>query len=77
MMAFQSDGKLFNLQMTLQDKSNVQTDVLDKLLYADNMAKNASKGRKMQEIMDRVSQTCDNYDIKHNKKSSQWMDKDS
>ena len=33
-------GKLFNLRM-LQAKSRVQRDVLDELLYADDLAKNA------------------------------------
>ena len=41
------DGNLFNLRM-LQAKSKVQTDVLDGLLYADDMAKNASAERKVQ-----------------------------
>ena len=36
--------------------------MLDELLYADEMAKNA-KTEKMQEAMDRVSQACDNYDL--------------
>ena len=34
------DGKLFNLRR-LQAKSNVQTEVLDKFLFADDMAKGA------------------------------------
>ena len=42
------DGKLFNLRR-LQAKSKVQTDVLDELLYAHGMKKNASTERKMQE----------------------------
>ena len=35
------DGKLLNLRR-LQAKSNVQTDVVDKLLYADDLAENAN-----------------------------------
>ena len=34
------DGKLFNLSR-VQAKYKVQTDVLDKLLYADDLAENA------------------------------------
>ena len=34
------DGKLLNLRR-LQAKSKVQTDVVDKLLYADDLAENA------------------------------------
>ena len=63
MLASQSDtaidGKLFNLER-LQAKSKVQTDVLDELLYADDMAKNAKTEKKMKEAMDRVSKACDN-----------------
>ena len=57
-------GKLFNLRR-LQAKSNLhQTEVVDELLYADNMAKKASTEKIMQEAIDRVSQACDNHDLK-------------
>ena len=62
-ISYRFDGKLFIIRR-LQDKSKVQTDVLDELLYADDTAKNASTERKMQEAMNRVSQACDNYDLK-------------
>ena len=38
----------------LQAKTKVQTDVLDKLLYADDMDKNASSEAKMQRALDHV-----------------------
>ena len=41
----------------------MQTDVLDELLYADDMDKNASSDAKLQRAMDKVSQSCDNYDL--------------
>ena len=44
-------------------KNKVQTDVLDELLYADDMDKNASSEAKMQRAMDQVSQSCDNCDF--------------
>ena len=37
---FRFDGKLFNLRR-LKAKSKVQTDVLDKLVYADGIGENA------------------------------------
>ena len=39
------DGKLPNLRR-LQAKSKVQTDVVDKLLYADDLAENAKSEEK-------------------------------
>ena len=41
------DGKLFNLRR-LQAKSNVQTEVLDEFLFADDMAKGDPTEEKMQ-----------------------------
>ena len=52
------DGKLFNLKR-LQAKSKV----LDELLYADDLAKNAKSETIIQGGMDRMSQACDNYDL--------------
>ena len=49
----------------LQAKSKMQTAVLDDLLYADDIEKNASKERKMPEAIDRVSQACNNYVNQH------------
>ena len=42
---YRFDGKLLNLRR-LQAKSKVQTDVVDKLLYADDMAENAKSEEK-------------------------------
>ena len=57
------DGNIFNLRR-LQAKTKVQTDVLDELLYADDMVNNASSdAKKMQIAIDQVSQSCDNYDL--------------
>ena len=41
----------------------VQTDVIDELLYAVYMNKNASSEAKMQRAMEQVSQSYDNYDL--------------
>ena len=59
---YRFDGNIFNLRR-LKAKPRVQTDVLDELLYADVMDKNASSEAKMQIAMDQVSQSCDNYDL--------------
>ena len=56
------DGNIFNLRR-LQAKPKVQTDVLDELLYGDDMDKNTSSEAKMHRAMDQVSQSCDNYDL--------------
>ena len=44
---YRFDGNMFNLRR-LQGKTKVQTDVLDELLHADDMDKNASSEAKMQ-----------------------------
>ena len=53
---YRFEGDIFNLRR-LQAKTNVQTDVLDELLYADDVDKNASSEAKMQRAMDQVSQS--------------------
>ena len=55
----------------MQAKTKVQADVLDELLFADDMDKNASLEAKMQRAMDQISQPCDNYDLRISTKRTQ------
>ena len=41
----------------------MQTEVLDKLLFADDMAKGAPTEEKVQKGVDQVSDSCDSYDL--------------
>ena len=59
---YRFDGKLFNLRW-LQAKSKEQTHVLDEFLFADDIAKGAPTEEKMQKGVDRVSDSCDSYDL--------------
>ena len=67
MLVFQSgttfDGNLLNLRR-LQAKSKVQTDVVDTLLYADDLAENDKSEEKMQGAVDRMSKACDNFQLR-------------
>ena len=54
---YRFDSNIFNLKR-LQAKTKVQTDVLNELLYANGMDKNASSEAKMQRAIDQVSQSA-------------------
>ena len=54
---YRFDGKLLNLRR-LQTKSKVQTDVVDKLLYADGLSENAKSEEKCKGAVDRMSKAC-------------------
>ena len=79
MDAFQDSGTCFPIRCCLfnhrrlQAKTKVQTEVLDELLYAHDMDKNASSESKMQRAMDQVSQSCDNYDLKISTRKTDWL----
>ena len=59
---YRFDGNILSLRR-LQAKTKVQTDVLDELLYADDMDKTVNLEAKMQRAMGQVSQSCNNYDL--------------
>ena len=54
----------------MQAKSKVQTELVDELLTADDMAKNVFTEKKIQEAMNRISQAFDNYDLKISRKKA-------
>ena len=54
---YRFDGNIFNPRR-LQAKNKVQTDVLDELLYADDIGKNSNSEAKCKESWI-VSQSCD------------------
>ena len=41
----------------------MQTDVVDKLLYADDLAENAKSEEKLQGAVDRMSKACENFQL--------------
>ena len=55
-------GNLLNLRR-MQAKPKVQTDVVDKLLYADDLAENAKSKEKHARAVDRMSKACDNFQL--------------
>ena len=59
---YRCNGKLINLRR-LQAKPKVQIEVLDEFLFADGMAKGAPTEEKIQNGVDQVSESCDNYDL--------------
>ena len=59
---YRFDGKLFSLRR-LQAKTKVQTEMLDEFLFPDGMAKDAPTEEKMQNGVDQVSDSYDNYDL--------------
>ena len=67
---YRFDGKLLNLRR-LQAKSKEQTDVVDKLLYADDLAENAKSEEKMQGAVDRMSKACDNFQLRISTKKTE------
>ena len=60
---YRFDGKLLNLKR-LKAKSKMHTDVVDKLLYGDDLAEKAKSEKLMQKTISRMSKTCDN--LTHN-----------
>ena len=62
LVRYRFDGNLLNLRR-LQAESKVQTGVVDKLLFADDLAENAKSQEKMQGGVGRMSKACDNFQL--------------
>ena len=62
LIRYRFDGKLLNLRR-LQAISKVQTDVVVKLLFADDLAENAKSEEKMQGTVYCMSKACDNFQL--------------
>ena len=67
---YRFDGKLLDLRR-LQAKSKVQTDVVDKLLYTDDLAQNAKSEENG--AVDRVSTACDNFQLSISTKKTEVL----
>ena len=67
---YRFDGKLLDLRR-LQAKSMVQTNVVDKLLYADDLVENDKSEEKMQRSIDRMSKACDNFQLTISRKKTE------
>ena len=65
-------GNFFNIRR-LQAKSKVQREMLDKFLFADDMAKGTPTEEKMQKGVDQVSYSCDSYDLTISIKLRQYI----
>ena len=50
----------------------METDVLDKRFYADDLAENAKFEAKMQGAMDRMSKASDNFQLTISTKRLRW-----
>ena len=59
---YRFNGKLLTLRR-LQAKSKVQTDVVDKLLYVDDLTEKAKSEEKMHGPVDRMSKACNNFQL--------------
>ena len=60
LIRYRFDGKLLNLSR-LQAESKVQTDMVDQLLYADDLAENQRKNARG--CRSHVKKTCDNFQL--------------
>ena len=64
---YRFDGKLFHLRR-LQAKYNMQTELLDEFLFADDMTKGAPTDEKMQKDVDQIFGLSDSNDLTFSRK---------
>ena len=69
---FRTDGKLFNLRR-LQAKTKVQEDIARDFLFADDCALNAGTQSDMQESMNQLAASCDDFGLTISTKKTEVM----
>ena len=67
-----SDGGLFNLAR-LRSKTKTRTVIIREMLFADDAALAAPSEQVLQGLVDRLSQTCDDFGLKISLKKTQIM----
>ena len=69
---YHTDGFVFNFRR-LQSKTKVKTDIVNKFLFTNNCALNATTKANMQNSVDKFLIACDNFSLTINTKKTEVM----